>query len=52
MINNSLAHANHSKYPWLEWDQQTMSGKYLMLPEREAIPENIKENLIVELYSK
>ena len=40
------------KYPWLEWDHNLMSGKFLNLPERDAIPENIKEQLIVELYSK
>lgn len=52
VITKSLANANHSKYPWLEWDASTMTGKYLMVPERESIPENIKEQLIVELYSK
>jgi len=52
IITSSLAHGNHSKYPWLEWDAASMSGKYVMLPERDAIPENIKEQLIVELYSK
>ena len=40
------------KYPWLEWDQSTLSGKFIKYPEREEIPENIKEQLIVELYSK
>ncbi|HBF95861.1 MAG TPA: 30S ribosomal protein S4, partial [Porphyromonadaceae bacterium] len=37
---------------WLEWDRASMSGKFLHLPERADIPENIKEQLIVELYSK
>lgn len=37
---------------WLEWDSSLMSGKYLNKPERADIPENIKEQLIVELYSK
>ncbi|MBQ9230566.1 MAG: 30S ribosomal protein S4, partial [Prevotella sp.] len=41
-----------SKYPWIEWDEQTKSGKFLHKPERADIPENIKEQLIVELYSK
>ena len=40
------------KYPWLEFDGNKLEGKYLEIPEREAIPENIKEQLIVELYSK
>jgi len=35
-----------------EWDQESLSGKLLHLPERSDIPENIKEQLIVELYSK
>lgn len=52
VIQNSLAGVNHSKYPWLEWDENSKSGKYLHLPERADIPENIKEHLIVELYSK
>ena len=52
VINNALAGFNHSKYPWLEWDKTTMSGKFLHAPERADIPENIKEQLIVELYSK
>jgi small subunit ribosomal protein S4 len=40
------------RFPWLEWDPSTMSGKFIKYPEREEIPENIKEQLIVELYSK
>ncbi len=41
-----------NKYSWLEWDENTVSGKYMNDPERSEIPENIKEQLIVELYSK
>lgn len=52
VIDNALAGFNHSKYPWIEWDQASKSGKFLHLPERADIPENIKEQLIVELYSK
>ena len=52
VIANSLAGFNHSKYPWLEWDESVKAGKYLHTPERADIPENIKEHLIVELYSK
>ena len=52
VIANSLAGFNHSKYPWLEWDDTTKAGKMLHVPERADIPENIKEHLIVELYSK
>ncbi len=52
VIAEALSGFNHSKYPWLEWDNASMSGKFLHIPEREDIPENIKEQLIVELYSK
>jgi len=52
VINASLNGFNHSKYPWIEWNAASMSGTYLHIPEREDIPENIKEQLIVELYSK
>ena len=52
VIENALACFNHSKYPWIEWDNATKSGKFLHIPERTDIPENIKEQLIVELYSK
>ena len=52
VIESALAGFNHSKYPWLEWDENTKSGKFLHRPERADIPENIKEQLIVELYSK
>ena len=51
-VSEALSGFNHSKYPWIEWDQTTMTGKYLHIPERADIPENIKEQLIVELYSK
>ena len=52
VIQNSLAGVNHSKYSWLEWDESAMAGKFMNVPERAEIPENIKEQLIVELYSK
>lgn len=52
VIDAALAGFNHSKYPWIEWDEQFKAGKFLHKPEREDIPENIKEQLIVELYSK
>ena len=52
VIAAALAGFNHSKYPWIEWDENTKSGKLLHKPERADIPENIKEQLIVELYSK
>ena len=52
VIANALAGFNHSKYPWIEWDENVKGGKLLHMPEREDIPENIKEQMIVELYSK
>ena len=52
VIADSLAGFNHSKYPWIEWDEAAKAGKLLHKPERADIPENIKEQLIVELYSK
>jgi small subunit ribosomal protein S4 len=51
VISNSLSgHTN--KYSWLEFNVSSLSGTFLNYPERELIPENIKEQLIVELYSK
>ena len=52
VIADSLRSNTVSKYSWLEWDNTTMSGKFLNVPERTEIPENIKEQAIVELYSK
>ncbi len=52
VIEKSLTGFNHAKYSWLDWSEQDKSGKYLNVPAREEIPENIKEQLIVELYSK
>ena len=52
VIADSLGGFNHSKYPWIEWDESLKGGKFLHLPQREDIPETIKEQLIVELYSK
>ena len=50
-ITNSL-NVNICNSDWLEWDRALMSGKVITEPQREQIPENIKEQLIVELYSK
>lgn len=50
-IASSLANKDKS-YDWLDWDGQKMAGKFITTPERIQIPENIKEQLIVELYSK
>jgi len=51
VITESLA-SNNKSYSWLEWDGEKLEGKFLNYPSRDEIPENIKENLIVELYSK
>ena len=50
-IRESIAN-NATSYEWLQWNSDSLSGTYLNIPEREAIPENIEEGLIVELYSK
>ena len=50
-ITDSLA-SNNKTFDWLDWNGSTLSGKFITAPEREQIPENIKEQLIVELYSK
>jgi len=52
IISESLNSRRHSRYGWLEWDESLMSGKFINRPERDEIPEVIKEQLIVELYSK
>lgn len=52
VITNSLVSGRSNKYSWLEWDRHLMAGKFCNVPERSEIPENIKEQLIVELYSK
>ena len=52
VITDSLAGRSHNSYSWLEWNQASLSGKFLGAPQREDIPEEIKEQLIVELYSK
>lgn len=44
--------SSRKSYSWLEWDSSKKQGKFLNYPAREEIPENIKEQLIVELYSK
>jgi small subunit ribosomal protein S4 len=51
-ITNSVAGRKINKYSWLAWDADQLSGTFLNYPNRDEIPENIKENLIVELYSK
>jgi len=50
-ISNSLANANNV-FEWLTWNSATLQGTFVTVPERLQIPENIKEQLIVELYSK
>ena len=52
VVTNSLSMQGARKYNWLEWDNNEMVGKMINLPLRADIPENINEQLIVELYSK
>ncbi|TXI68953.1 MAG: 30S ribosomal protein S4 [Cyclobacteriaceae bacterium] len=51
-ISNSLSVQGAKKYNWLEWNNSELEGKLINLPLRADIPENINEQLIVELYSK
>ncbi len=51
-ITDALETKKAGQYSWLEWDGSQMSGKFLNVPERDEIPEPIKEQLIIELYSK
>jgi small subunit ribosomal protein S4 len=51
VINSSVAGATN-QFPWIDFDKSSMTGKFINVPERLQIPENIKEQLIVELYSK
>ena len=50
-INDTLS-GSVNKYSWLDFDKSSFTGKFISVPERAQIPENIKEQLIVELYSK
>ncbi|NND89110.1 MAG: 30S ribosomal protein S4 [Flavobacteriaceae bacterium] len=50
-VENSLANASHV-YEWITWNSETKEGTYVSVPQRLQIPENINEQLIVELYSK
>lgn len=51
VITESLA-TRRNQFSWFEWDEDKMQGKMMQMPTREQIPETIKEQLIVELYSK
>jgi small subunit ribosomal protein S4 len=51
-VTNSLASRGSKRFSWLEWDNNSMTGKFITYPQRDEIPENIQEQLIVELYSK
>jgi small subunit ribosomal protein S4 len=52
VVANSLGTNRSDQYPWVQWNSAIMSGKMINVPTRDMIPENIKEQLIVELYSK
>ena len=52
IIADSVSRGRAGQYSWIEFDASTLSGKFLNKPSREEIPENINEQLIVELYSK
>jgi small subunit ribosomal protein S4 len=48
----SQVRGRNPKYTWIDWNETTLTGTFITYPERESVPENIKEQLIVELYSK
>ena len=48
----SMVKGKNPKFSWIDWNEAEMSGTFIAYPERESVPENIKEQLIVELYSK
>jgi small subunit ribosomal protein S4 len=48
----SMIRGKNPKISWMDWNEKDLKGQFLATPERENIPENIKEQLIVELYSK
>ncbi|MBS1599137.1 MAG: 30S ribosomal protein S4 [Bacteroidetes bacterium] len=48
----SLMKGKSNKFNWLDWNESEFKGTFISYPERESVPENIKEQLIVELYSK
>jgi small subunit ribosomal protein S4 len=48
----SQVKGKNPKFNWIDWNETTMEGTFIAYPERESVPENIKEQLIVELYSK
>ena len=48
----SKQRARNTKFSWVDWNENENKGTFIAMPEREAVPENIKEQLIVELYSK
>jgi len=52
VVKDSVSAGRIKKYPWLTLNAETLQGQYTEVPNREQIPENIKEQLIVELYSK
>ncbi len=54
-VNTSVTsniRGKNQKFGWLDWNEGELSGTFITYPERESVPENIKEQLIVELYSK
>jgi small subunit ribosomal protein S4 len=52
VITDALQARRTNAYSWLEWDTSSLAGKFMNLPDRQEIPETIREQLIVELYSK
>lgn len=51
-VTENLKGFDHGKYSWIEWNADKNSAKFLRVPDRESVPENINEQLVVEFYSK
>lgn len=52
VISDSISDRGGKRFNWFEWDLNSLTGKFVSYPQRDEIPENIQEHLIVELYSK
>lgn len=52
VVRESVSGRQRAAYAWLTWDAEKLAGEFLKFPERDEIPENLQEQLIVELYSK
>ena len=52
LLSPASVRGKNPKFNWVDWNETEMKGTFITYPERESVPENIKEQLIVELYTK